>query len=69
MDYEKHFIKCDQCEKEFLVEITQFGISHINSISVICRECISDDMCSDEYKKDRPEDYKELLRWINLKDK
>jgi len=39
MNYEKHIIRCDKCGKESLVEIIQHGVSHINSISISCKDC------------------------------
>lgn len=67
MEYEYHKLKCNKCGKKILVEIHQFGISHIASTVVTCAKCIVFNKISDEFKKEHPDVINDLKKWIKEK--
>lgn len=61
MDYEYHKLSCKQCGHKILVELTQFGISHVSTITVTCADCV---VIQSDFAIQNPEDAKDIQEWI-----
>ena len=62
--YEYHKEKCPQCGRRILVQIILNGTSHNVSVSVVCSECLEKIGVGEEFKKERPEEAKDIESWL-----
>jgi hypothetical protein len=61
---EMHKLKCPHCKRDILVDITQFGISHIATISCVCAECLIKHGINPSFKKHYKKKAEELETWL-----
>ena len=64
MQYENHKLICQFCREKILVEIYQFGISHIGSIVAYHGDCIKKHGVYEPFKKEYPEEAKDVDEWL-----
>lgn len=62
--YEHHKEKCSQCGRRILVQIVLDGSSHNMNVSVVCAECLKKIGVNGEFKKERPEEAKDIEEWL-----
>jgi len=63
--YEWHGLKCKFCGRKIIVDLFQFGISHIASLYASCGECIKKEGISKEFEKQHPKEAEEIKEWLN----
>ena len=63
-NYEHHKEKCSQCGRRILVQIVLDGSSHNMSVSVVCADCLAKIGVVEEFKKEHPEEAKDIENWL-----
>ena len=61
-DYFKE--ECTKCKRKILVEIGLIGVSHNAGVSVTCADCIKEEQIPKNFKKENPEAYNDITKWI-----
>ena len=64
MNYTCRVVKCQICEKEFLVERLLIGSEHTSSILVSCKECLKKKGVDTRFVKKYPEEMKVIKKWL-----
>lgn len=49
--------QCPKCKRVMLIEVSQFGVSHIGDIGVVCADCLNR---NDKYLQEHPEILEEI---------
>lgn len=62
LNHEFHKLKCEKCGRKILVEFVLYGICHNLDIAATCADCVR---LSSKFKKERPEAYRDIMRWKN----
>jgi hypothetical protein len=62
--YQFDFAECIVCHKEILVEVMQFGVSHIAGIFVTHKKCVLKSPTWKSFKKAKPDIAKRIEEWV-----
>lgn len=56
--------ECTKCKRRILVEIGLIGTNHNAGVSVTCANCIKEEQIPEEFKKENPEAYNDIMKWV-----